>query len=1348
MKRYWSRNGRIFVLGVILLSCTILFSPIIPHTSLSPVHAAAPCTGGGNITGTVFRDYDANGADAGALEPGVSNIIVTAYDSSNTDVASCETNANGAYDLNIAVFPVRLEISNIPTYLQSGPAGADSETTVTFVSGPASGVDFGLANPAQYCEAATDQLATTCFVNGSAENSPGGPNDTLVRWDYIERGDTTPPTHISERDHIGSAWGLAYDPLNQDLYTAAFLKRHVGLKNGLGAIFLTDPMTTTVNGSLFVDVTAPPFNLDVGEIGTDAVRGLVADPSARSNDPAAFYMVGKVGLGDLTIDENNQALWFINLFEQTLHSLEMDSLALQTFSIPTNQCSSYTTIKLNAGGADFATLVGSDWEGDGYHVGGTTGTTNALSAPYNTDRTDSSFEYMVPLPDGDYDVTLYVYKNNPPTITFDATIEGSTQTISVSGNTPYSETRSITVNDGLMNFTFDNPAPGSTPTINGIEITAATSGQQFNDTAAFALKAHDGAMYIGLTCTAEYSQDSADLDAYVFRLDGGTFTQVATFDLDYTKGWASDSGSCEDNGTSDWHPWATSLPDGCANSEERTVWPQPILSGIEFDIDDSLILTFMDRLGHQLGNLNWELTGTSDRREGVIGGDILRVHNDDGTYQLENNGTASTTAAWQTPDNGVGNGEGPGGGEFYQDDVSPPRSHREISVGGIAHIYGIGEVVGTVMDPIGDPEAGGVMFFNNITGSSTTDPFDEQSFNGYEVYESSGSVATFGKANGIGDLVLLCTAAPISLGNRVWIDTDLDGVQDANEIGFDNVTVGLYDVNGTLLASMVTITDPQGNPGFYQFIGDGMDGATWVNANDAVLPNTDYTIAIFDSEFSGGDLDGYNMTINDQNPDALATPDIRDSDGVGVTVGAGLNAATRGISLTTGAPGANNHTYDFGVVQVDADWGDAPDGIFGSYPTLLGTGSTAYHLLIPTNNPFMGACVDSEVNGQPDGMATGDDIGPPGTTTLGTCVGNDDEDGIVGLGTPLVPGEPMFPITVDMTASPAACLLNAWIDFNDDGDWDDPDDQIFADQNLGMGTVHNLTFAVPGSAVGGITTSARFRCSTSSGLTPTNAAPDGEVEDYQVNLALARDFGDLPDTYGTIDCTVNAACHIINDIRLGVIVDAELAGSPDVAAMGDDGTFSDDEDGIVFTASGGTWGDGTGDVNVTVSGGNGCLIGWIDFDGMTGFSNNVPDGIGTVPEHIFTEFLGPGTTSLSFSTPASTTGGGTFVYPPVLHMRFRLFPPNDPLFASLPQQPNDVNGCPNAANDTTAMAAISVGEASNGEVEDYVQGFGPTAVGLQSLSLSPSPKVLVIVLALFVVLVGLSWVVLLRLRRD
>jgi hypothetical protein len=46
-----------------------------------------------------------------------------------------------------------------------------------------------------------------------------------------------------------------------------------------------------------------------------------------------------------------------------------------------------------------------------------------------------------------------------------------------------------------------------------------------------------------------------------------------------------------------------------------------------------------------------------------------------------------------------------------------------------------------------------------------------------------------------------------SLGNRVWLDYDADGVQDAGEIGLDGVTVQLLDTNNVVIASAVTAGD-------------------------------------------------------------------------------------------------------------------------------------------------------------------------------------------------------------------------------------------------------------------------------------------------------------------------------------------------------------------------------------------------------------------------------------------------------------------------------------------------------------------------------------------------------------
>jgi hypothetical protein len=60
-----------------------------------------------------------------------------------------------------------------------------------------------------------------------------------------------------------------------------------------------------------------------------------------------------------------------------------------------------------------------------------------------------------------------------------------------------------------------------------------------------------------------------------------------------------------------------------------------------------------------------------------------------------------------------------------------------------------------------------------------------------------------------------------SIGDRVWLDYDADGVQDAGEAGINGVTVQLRDANNTLIASAVTAGDgsytfPNLLPGTYK----------------------------------------------------------------------------------------------------------------------------------------------------------------------------------------------------------------------------------------------------------------------------------------------------------------------------------------------------------------------------------------------------------------------------------------------------------------------------------------------------------------------------------------------------
>ncbi|MBM4461658.1 MAG: hypothetical protein FJ011_28525, partial [Chloroflexi bacterium] len=191
-----------------------------------------------------------------------------------------------------------------------------------------------------------------------------------------------------------------------------------------------------------------------------------------------------------------------------------------------------------------------------------------------------------------------------------------------------------------------------------------------------------------------------------------------------------------------------------------------------------------------------------------------------------------------------------------------------------------------------------------------------------------------------------------------------------------------------------------------------------------------------------------------------------------------------GLSYIGLAPDGEVEDYAVTIAE-PLDFGDAPDP---TYPTLLAS-NAARHVIVP--GFFLGATVDAELNGQPNASATGDDIaGVP-----------DDEDGVT-FTTPLVPGSPAG---VQVIAS-APGLLNAWVDFNANGSWADPGEQIFVNQPLVPGP-NALGFPVPAGAALGMTF-ARFRFSNLAGLSFFGLAPDGEVEDYQVGIAAAT-IGDL-----------------------------------------------------------------------------------------------------------------------------------------------------------------------------------------------------------------------------------------------
>ena len=292
------------------------------------------------------------------------------------------------------------------------------------------------------------------------------------------------------------------------------------------------------------------------------------------------------------------------------------------------------------------------------------------------------------------------------------------------------------------------------------------------------------------------------------------------------------------------------------------------------------------------------------------------------------------------------------------------------------------------------------------------------------------------------------------------------------------------------------------------------------------------------------------------------------------------------------------------------DFGDAP----ASY------GSVSHSLLLGNVPPFwMGRAVlgfDTDFTDQPSVGARDDDCNtfegglipiPVSCLPAPLSIVNDlltsednfildDEDG-VNMGA-LIPNQ-QTPVAITVTAPG---MIDAWIDWNRDGDFDTTD-RIFTHQPVAGGQ-NALQFIVPNITDAGVTY-ARFRFSHTGESGPTGLdSSGGEVEDYGV--VINQDFGDAPDDQAVatdFPTTIasNGARHRLTQLKMGQFIDGEPDGAASPNALGDDANpigGPDDEDGVTFSGPFIAGQDVTAHVSVQGAGGGGAkLDAWADFNG-------------------------------------------------------------------------------------------------------------------------------------------------------
>ncbi|RYF74913.1 MAG: hypothetical protein EOO39_07770, partial [Cytophagaceae bacterium] len=741
------------------------------------------------ISGTVFRDFNANGTFDTAptsttiTELGLAGVEVRVYNAAGANVTNSTvqtTGVTGSYTVTATgTGPFRVEFT-IPTSLSAyngGPAGTlatSSGSSVQFVASGTATVNFGVNYPRDYCQANPD-LVVPCFVSGNplATGSDVAAAESIVAAPYSSSA-TTPAmaADLGSAAQVGSVWGSAYQRSSGKLFSAAFLKRHVGLGSlGLGGIYVTTNVSSTATAptsAAYANLATLGLNLGATALGT---RTLPSSGTVSSADPTSFSLVGKAGLGAMAFSDDETKLYVIDLFNRQLVVLNVGSPA-----------------KASLTAADVQTVA----------LPATAACTNGTARPFG--------------------ITVY-----------------------------------------------------------------------------------QGKVYVGVVCTGEAAAGvAANLRASVYVLDVATqtfsTTPVLTFPLTYPKGFVHAS---YPNLGSTWNPWSDSFAEfnvntlntGAAtnaNLAPRVALPQPILSAISFADNGDMIVGFMDRAGHQLGYRQRSPADTGPTAtslySGYVGGDILRARLNGTTWTLESNGSVTSTALGTLTTAGASTTQGPGGGEFYfQEEYLNATTHQETSQGGTAVVPGTNQVVTTVMDPLA-VFSGGFSWFNNTTGDD-----DKR----YQIYIApTGTAApTSGKANGLGGVTPVCFPAPVQIGNRVWRDTNDNGIQDPGEPVLAGVQVILRGPNNF---SATATTNANGNYYFTNAAGTNVTGFTY---GLALTSGSSYTLS-FPTSVSATSISSKPVSATGTNATRI------DSD---------ADAAGR-IVFTLGQAGINNLSFDVGFV--------------------------------------------------------------------------------------------------------------------------------------------------------------------------------------------------------------------------------------------------------------------------------------------------------------------------------------------------------------------------------------------------------------------------------------------------
>jgi hypothetical protein len=856
----------------LLAAIAIGAGTVEPFMSTRPADAAST-----TVTGRVYQDFNSDGtldstvAFGQAADIGVGGIAVRAFGADGVLVGSATTAANGTWSIDVATAPtadVRIEFS-IPRddavlgayessfAAETGASGSTRGTSVQFARAGDIDVDYAINVPSEFCQSNPNLAISRQCLGGEASDA-GAPTIWVTRYDG--------GPHFS-------ANGYSNLYVDWSATSAASIEQTGSI---LGMAW--NPITRRVISSSYVRRLVPLYE-----------SGGQARPAALfSTVPAAT---------------NNSATGGTTAFLVDLEEL-----------LPGDQFSNTTPPTAGVANAGFTGYIPTN---AARKVSGLNNS-GSLSGPQYAIDAD-----IVSTTDG-------VYEEVGKTGIGDIDIDESGDLWVVSLYTGHLYRVAMPV-DGSAPTAMDDMGAIGTPV-------SCTNG----DPRPFGATAWRDAIYLGVVCdgSRDFSptapaaaNDDTNLTVSVVRYNPVVETFTAFAGPFALSNGGQFKGTPTDNTTfTRWNPWTDIFstawdPVGFW----AAMYPTPMASDIQFDRDGSMVISVRDRsMDQSIGSSLTYPDGSSNAGQQLAAGDIYRVCRTGSGWTNADYVFEGATGCPKKHPNYVAVATDD---EWYLDDYGTTLyGHGETSSGMLEQVPGFPEVLNTAFDPyqpfgadVVTPNtwsSGGVSYFVNTTGGRN----GPNGGGGVIFYSNSGAANSiapggFAKGNGMADVEALCDAAPLQIGDRLWLDADGDGVQDPGEPPLVGVTVRLYDLNGVLVSTAKTDSS-----GLFRFSSNVTEpsnggGASADASGGNLAPNTGYTIAIDnpDDYAPGGPLDGVRLTSSDATTDEESDVDgTIDSDATletGTTFGVDRFPV---IAVAPLAPGVNDHTYDIGFVPLVA----------------------------------------------------------------------------------------------------------------------------------------------------------------------------------------------------------------------------------------------------------------------------------------------------------------------------------------------------------------------------------------------------------------------------------------------